>query len=107
MFVCLFVVINPKNPYFTSRLGLEVVLGSISTRAALPAGLSKVHHRPEPLYVPTEVNDEITWITLNYLQNLEIAGCPNSFHVFQLRAKCRKIDPATGVTPVARPNLLR
>jgi hypothetical protein len=41
--------------------------------------------------------DEITWITWNYLQNLEIISYPNSYHDLQLRAKCRKIDPATGV----------
>jgi len=45
--------------------------------------------------------DEITWITWNYLQNLEIISYPNSYRDIQLRAKCRKIDPATGVTPVA------
>jgi len=44
--------------------------------------------------------DEITWITWNYLQNLEIISYPNSYHDFQLRAKCRKIDPATGVSRV-------
>jgi len=42
--------------------------------------------------------DEITLITWNYLQNLEIISYPNSYHDLQaFRAKCRKFDPATGV----------
>ena len=34
--------------------------------------------------------DEITWITWNHFQNLEIISYPNSYHDFQLRPKCRK-----------------
>jgi len=54
----MFISIKPKNPYFASRRGLEVKpLGVIhSDHVALPAVLPKVHHRPEPLYVPTEVH---------------------------------------------------
>ena len=57
MFVCLFVGIKPENPYFASQRGLENLWEYIqSGRVALPAVLPKVHHRPEPLYVPIEVN---------------------------------------------------
>jgi len=46
-----FVVIKPENPYFASHLGLEVTSWEYihSGSVALPAVLSKVHHRPEPL----------------------------------------------------------
>jgi len=60
LFVCLFVIINPENLYrdFASRPGLEGKPWEYihSGRVALPAVLPKVHHRPEPLYVPTDVN---------------------------------------------------
>ena len=58
LFFCLlFVVIKPENPYFASHPRLEVrSLGVHSGRVALPAVLPKVHHHPETLYVPTEVN---------------------------------------------------
>ena len=55
LFVCCY---KTRNPYFTSRPGLEVKplgecpLGSV----ALPAVLPKVHYRPESLNVPTKVN---------------------------------------------------
>ena len=51
-FFCLFVGIKPENPYFASCPGLKVHSGSV----ALPVFLPNVHHRPEPLYVPSEVN---------------------------------------------------
>jgi len=59
LFVCLFDVIKPRNPYLTSRPGLEVnplkvyPLGPSSFSCTV---LSKVHHHTETLYVPTEVN---------------------------------------------------
>ena len=54
-------VIKSENPCFASRSGLEVKPLEVfplrdSSRVALPAVLPKVHHRPEPLYVATEVN---------------------------------------------------
>jgi len=42
---------------------------------------------------------------LKLLANLGIITYPNSYHDLQLRAKCRKIDPATGVIPLAEPLL--
>ena len=57
MFVCLFVVTNLDNLYFASRRGLKspwehIPSGSVALSTVLP----KVHHRLEPLYVPSEVN---------------------------------------------------
>jgi len=54
--------IKPENPYVASVLSPN--LGSKfnpweyihSGRVVLPAVLPKVHHQPDPLYVPTEVN---------------------------------------------------
>jgi len=47
-----------RNPYFASLSGLKVNPWEYihSGPVALPAVLPKVHHRPETLYVPTEVN---------------------------------------------------
>jgi len=56
LFVCLFVVIKPPNPYFASRPGLEVKpLGvyPLMPRSSSCGPTTKVHHRLETLYVPT------------------------------------------------------
>ena len=59
-FLCFFVCCyktRKSGPYFASRPGIEVnPLCIHSGRLALPAVLLKVHHRPETLYVPKEVN---------------------------------------------------
>jgi len=61
MLVCfLTVVIKRENPYLASYLGFEVKplkvysLG-LPLDVDLPAVLTKVHHRPEPLYVPARL----------------------------------------------------
>ena len=57
-FFRLLVVIKPENPYFASRPGREVKpLGVYPFGPhSSSCGPTKVHHRPETLYVPTEVN---------------------------------------------------
>jgi len=55
LFVCCYKP-QKSGPYFASP-GIEVnPLRIHSGRVALPAVLPKVHHRPETLYVPKEVN---------------------------------------------------
>jgi hypothetical protein len=57
MFVCLFFVTKPENPYFASCFRLEVKpLIVYPLRSALPEVLPKVYHCPEPLNGPSEVN---------------------------------------------------
>jgi len=57
LFICWFVITKPKNPHFASRRGLEVKPWECnhSDCVVLLAVLPKVHHRPEPLFPPTEV----------------------------------------------------
>ena len=45
---------------------------------------------------------EITWITSNYQAKSGDCRVANSFYVFRLRAKFRKVDPATGVIDFLR-----
>ena len=53
-----FSVIKPEVAYFASRFRLELNPWEYihSGHVALPAVLRKVHHRPQPLYGPSEVN---------------------------------------------------
>jgi len=57
-FVCFFCCYKTRKSLLRLLLwARSKTLGSISTQAvALPVVLPKVHHRPEPLYVPTAVN---------------------------------------------------
>ena len=80
----------PINPKIPSLLGVKKKPWECihSGRVALPVVLPKVHHCPEPLYVPTEVN------TLQLDGLARIPVLTQALHIRILSHRIASLDPA-------------